>query len=90
VTTRTDEFASDAQALAPMPEGEARRPRYKRQQWAELMRRTFGFDLLECARCGGRMKLLAVILDRATARKILIHLELPSEPPAAAPARASP
>jgi hypothetical protein len=36
------------------------------------------------------MKLLAVILDRATARKILIHLELPSEPPAAAPARASP
>lgn len=35
------------------------------------------------------MKLLAIILDRATARKILIHLHLPGETLAAA-ARASP
>jgi hypothetical protein len=26
-------------------------------QWAELMRRTFGFDVLACPRCGGRLRL---------------------------------
>jgi hypothetical protein len=30
-------------------------------QWAELMRRTFGFDVLSCPRCGGRLRLVALI-----------------------------
>jgi hypothetical protein len=30
-------------------------------QWAELMRRTFGIDLLACPRCGGRLRLVALI-----------------------------
>jgi hypothetical protein len=46
-------------------------PRYLRRQWAELMRRSFGFDVLSCPDCGGKMRLLAVILDRAVIRKIL-------------------
>ena len=29
--------------------------------WAELMRRTFGFDVLACPRCGGRLRLVALI-----------------------------
>jgi hypothetical protein len=30
-------------------------------QWAELMRRTFGLDVLACPRCGGRLRLVALI-----------------------------
>jgi len=65
-------------------------PRYLRRQWAELMRRSFGFDVLSCADCGGKMRLLAVILDRAAIRKILSHIGLPSEPATPAAARAPP
>ena len=54
------------------------------------MRRAFGYDLLTCPRCGGKMALLACILDRAAITRILGHLHLPTEPSALAPARASP
>ena len=33
--------------------------------WAHLMQRTFGFDVLQCPRCGGRLRLLAVIDQEA-------------------------
>jgi hypothetical protein len=62
--------------------------RAKRRQWAELMRRAFGHDLLACPRCGGKMTLIACILERKAIRQILTHLGLPTDPPAAA--RASP
>ncbi|MCK9462554.1 MAG: transposase, partial [Proteobacteria bacterium] len=29
--------------------------------WAELMRRTFGYDVMACLECGGRMRLIAMI-----------------------------
>jgi hypothetical protein len=32
--------------------------------WAELLRRTFGFDVLACPRCDGRMRLLAMVTER--------------------------
>ena len=56
----------------------------------DLMRRSFGYDLLACPRCGGKMELLACILDTTTVRRILAHLGLPTELPHLAPARASP
>lgn len=31
--------------------------------WAELLKRTFGFDVLACPRCDGRMRLLAMVTD---------------------------
>ena len=54
------------------------------------MRRAFGYDLLSCGKCGGRMVLIACILQRAVVAKILKHLGLASEPPRPAKARASP
>jgi hypothetical protein len=54
------------------------------------MRRAFGYDLLTCPRCGGKMELLACILDSASIRRTLGHLRLPEDPPSLAPARASP
>jgi hypothetical protein len=58
--------------------------------WAQLMRRSFGFDVLACPRCGGRLRLLAVIEDRTVARRILAHLGLPTEVPSPRPPRAPP
>jgi hypothetical protein len=58
--------------------------------WAELMRRTFGYDVMACLHCGGRMKLIAMIEDPVVIAKILNHLGLPTEPPVAKPARAPP
>lgn len=58
--------------------------------WSELMRRTFGIDVMACEECGGRMKLLALIEDREVIKKILDHLGLPTEPPKPRPARPPP
>ncbi len=58
--------------------------------WADLMRRSFGFDVLSCSRCGGRMRLVALIDQPSVIRRILRHLELPTEVPAPRPARDPP
>jgi len=49
--------------------------------WAELMKRVFGFDVLRCERCGGRMRILCAINPPEAIKKILHCLGLPSRPP---------
>jgi hypothetical protein len=58
--------------------------------WAELMQRSFGFDVLACPRCGDRLELIALIEDPSVIRRILNHLGLPTEVPTARPARPPP
>ena len=58
--------------------------------WAQLMRRSFGFDVLACPRCGGRLRLIALIEEAQVIRRILGHLRLPIEVPVARPSRAPP
>jgi hypothetical protein len=66
------------------PDGPTPRPR--RLPWAELLRRVFAADVLECPRCGGRMRLLAAIHAPDATQSILGCLDLPSRaPPMAAP-----
>ena len=43
--------------------------------------RVFEIDVLECKKCGGRIRILAAIQPPETTRKILDHLGLPSRPP---------
>jgi hypothetical protein len=59
-------------------------------RWADLMRRAFGFDVLACPRCGGRLRLIALIDESAVTQRILRHLGLPTEVPEARSARAPP
>ena len=40
-----------------------------------------GLDVLDCPRCGDRMRLVAAIEDPAVAARILEHLGLPARPP---------
>ena len=66
------------------PESESpRRPNYS---WAQLMRRVFAIDVLQCDRCGGAMRILAAIHPPETTRKILDCLGLPNRAPPLAPA----
>ncbi len=58
--------------------------------WAELLRRTFKIDVETCPRCGGPMRLLAVITDPTQVARFLHHRGELSEPPARAPPRDPP
>jgi len=58
--------------------------------WAELMRRTLGIDVLECPRCGGRLRLMALIEHTKILDRILRHLGLPTDRPEPRPPRAPP
>jgi len=58
--------------------------------WAELMERSFGFDVLACPRCTGRMTLVALIRDAAVVGRILRHLGLPDAVPSPRAGRAPP
>jgi hypothetical protein len=64
----------------PLPaSGDPLRP--WRLGWAELLRRVFAADVLECPRCGGRMRLLAAIQPPDVTQAILDCLDLPSRAP---------
>jgi uncharacterized protein YbaR (Trm112 family) len=41
------------------------------------MRRTFDTDVLACPKCDGRLRVIAIVDDRTTARAILEELGLP-------------
>jgi len=46
--------------------------------------------VLACPRCGDRLELIALIEDPVVIRRILSHLGLPAQVPAACPARSPP
>jgi hypothetical protein len=52
-----------------------------------LLRRTFDIDILDCAKCRGRLRVVATIADTREARRILERLGVPSDAPQAARAR---
>jgi hypothetical protein len=84
-----DEGSDDGQSDSDVANGAGDHPARRRKSytWAELMARVYLFDVLECPRCQGRMKIIATIWDRSVIRKILAHLGLPALAPTPAPAR---
>jgi hypothetical protein len=87
-----DEMAVPASgADVPAPGVDRAPPRVRRARlpypWAELMRRVFAVDVLECPRCHGPMRILAALHPPDTAGSILECLGLPARPPPVAPAR---
>jgi hypothetical protein len=44
-------------------------------------------DVLECPKCHGRLRIVAVVTEREPVRRILEHLGLPTEAPPVARAR---
>lgn len=84
---RGDAAVEPSPAARPPPPPAYTRPPY--YAWADLLRRTFAIDVLVCAGCGGRLRLLATITDEQVIQRILGHLGLPSEIREPAPARPS-
>ena len=74
----------------PPPEDAPASERKRRYTWAELMKRVFELDVLECPFCQGKRKLIALITDPPVVRAILECLDLPSDSPVLAPARRPP
>ena len=52
-------------------------------EWAELMRHSFGLDVLACPHCGGRMRHVATVLNHASIQRILHHEGLDNPEPRA-------
>jgi hypothetical protein len=79
---RSETVASN-HSVVDEPEGIEEAPpqrRAMRKRWAELVYRIYEVDPLTCPRCGGKMKLLAFIIDPAVIRRILDHLEHKAPP----------
>src|SRR5207237_943586 len=68
----------------PAPESVS--PPRRNYSWAQLMKRVFAIDVLQCERCGGRMRIVSAIHPPETTRKILDCLGLPNRAPPLAPA----
>jgi hypothetical protein len=68
--------AATPSAVRPAPSQSSSPPTPNRPPaawaWADLMRRVFAIDVLTCAGCGGRLRLLATIEDPATITKFLL------------------
>jgi hypothetical protein len=81
--------ARDAASACDVPSEMSTRPKpsASRIDWASLLRRVFKVDVLCCKKCGGRMKVIAVIEEPSAIEKILRHLGLPPVPLSTAPAR---
>jgi hypothetical protein len=65
----------------PLPASDEPALRPRRLAWADLLRRVFAVDVLECPRCGGRMRLLAAIQPPDVTQAILDCLDPPSRAP---------
>ena len=56
-------------AVAP----EAPTPKDVRMNWARRLKRVFGIEIEQCARCGGRLKVIASIEEPELIERILAH-----------------
>ncbi len=66
---------------AQREEGVEATPRHIAMTWAQRLKRVFLIDVTVCEHCGGAVKIIACIEDRATVRKILAHVESATSPP---------
>jgi hypothetical protein len=64
-------------------------PRKRRLPWADLLKRVFGDDVLQCP-CGGRRKMVAFIPGPKMAQEILAAIGVEAPPLVIAKARAPP
>jgi hypothetical protein len=50
-------------------------PRHVAMSWAQRLKRVFGIEIEACARCSGRLKVIASIEDPKVIARILAHLD---------------
>jgi len=47
-----------------------------RLRWSEALKRAFDIDILQCGKCGGRLVMLAAVLDHPECARIVKHLAI--------------
>jgi hypothetical protein len=58
-----------------------------RIDWARLLRRSMDVDVLQCPKCDGTLRVLAIITEREPVQRILSRLGMPTSAPPIARAR---
>jgi hypothetical protein len=79
-----------APRLPATPNAPAHPPFRRRYPWASLIWRVFLDDVLECARCHGRMTIVAALTSPPAIERVLRNLGLPTAAPQLHPARPPP
>ena len=74
---KTDTGASVAVVVAPAVPLAVREAR---RRWADLLRLIYEVDPLVCVRCGGAMRVAAIVTARDTIAEILAHVRARSPP----------
>lgn len=88
VPQRAESHPTNDAPIVARPDRRPTRPDgTSRIDWASLLRRVFSIDVLACARCGGRLRVISVVEDPPVIEKILRHLGLPHVPLPTSPAR---
>ena len=72
--------ASIRDLFAPRAVSVQAHARFSCMPWAELLRQTFGVDVLHCPRCGGRRHWIAAITRGEALDRILEHAGIDPEP----------
>ena len=85
-TMETIDAHKQPAAEGPSPPKRART--YRR--WAELLKRTFALDVLECPSGKGRRKLVAMVTDPKSVARYLTSVGEPPSVPARSPSRGPP
>jgi hypothetical protein len=80
---------TEAPAAAPAKPNPSPGTMY-RLPWADLLRRVFLVDALECPRCKGRMRIVAAVMEATAVERMLRHLGHEPRAPTLTPARAPP
>jgi hypothetical protein len=75
-----------APPLAAGPDGPGVKSSPRAWSWAALMHRAFAIDVLACAHCGGRLRLIGTLHDPAVIRKLLAHVGMAPSGPSPGPA----
>ena len=50
-------------------------PQHVAMNWARRLKRVFAIEIQDCARCGGKLKVIARIEESEVIARILAHLE---------------
>jgi len=84
----TTEMSDATEAAAKPTSTPKRASRYR--PWAELLKRTFGIDVLVCPKCRGRMKLVAMLTEPKSITRYLAALGENTDVPVRSPSRGPP
>jgi hypothetical protein len=83
---RSDVVPAPAQPVPAPAESDKLASKSKYIAWAELLRKTFGFEIV-CSKCQSQLRLIALIKTEAVAQRILKAMHLSTVIPALHPAR---